>query len=85
VFLLLPLQVLCIGFAWFNCHPAEVTSMGDTGSLALGASPWQLSNSYTRQNSFLVVIGGVFVLEALSVVIQGYLLQTQRWQEGFLE
>jgi phospho-N-acetylmuramoyl-pentapeptide-transferase len=58
----------CIGFAWFNCHPAEVI-MGDTGSLALGAALGSLA-ILTKTEFLLVVVGGVFVLEALSVVIQ---------------
>lgn len=58
----------CIGFAWFNCHPAQVI-MGDTGSLALGAALGCLA-IFTKTEVLLVVIGGVFVLEALSVITQ---------------
>lgn len=58
----------CVGFSWFNCHPAEVI-MGDTGSLALGAALGSLA-ILTKTEFLLVIVGGVFVLEALSVVIQ---------------
>ncbi|NLJ61396.1 MAG: phospho-N-acetylmuramoyl-pentapeptide-transferase [Firmicutes bacterium] len=58
----------CVGFSWFNCHPAEVI-MGDTGSLALGAALGGLA-ILTKTEFLLIIIGGVFVLEALSVVIQ---------------
>lgn len=58
----------CVGFAWFNCHPAQVI-MGDTGSLALGAALGCLA-ILTKTEVLLVVIGGVFVVEALSVIIQ---------------
>ncbi|MEW6106058.1 MAG: phospho-N-acetylmuramoyl-pentapeptide-transferase, partial [Bacillota bacterium] len=58
----------CVGFAWFNCHPAQVI-MGDTGSLALGAALGCLA-ILTKTEILLVVIGGVFVVEALSVIIQ---------------
>ena len=58
----------CVGFSWFNCHPAEVI-MGDTGSLALGAALGSLA-ILTKTEFLLVIIGGVFVIEALSVIIQ---------------
>ncbi len=58
----------CIGFLWFNCHPASMF-MGDTGSLALGGSIGLIA-VLVRQELNLVVIGGVFVIEALSVIIQ---------------
>lgn len=58
----------CVGFAWFNCHPAQVI-MGDTGSLALGAALGCLA-ILTKTELLLVVIGGVFVIEALSDIIQ---------------
>ncbi len=58
----------CVGFAWFNCHPAQVI-MGDTGSLALGAALGCLA-ILTKTELLLVLVGGVFVVEALSVVIQ---------------
>ncbi|NMB46288.1 MAG: phospho-N-acetylmuramoyl-pentapeptide-transferase [Firmicutes bacterium] len=58
----------CLGFTWFNAHPAQVI-MGDTGSLGLGAALGALA-VLTRTELFLVIIGGVFVLETLSVILQ---------------
>lgn len=57
-----------LGFLWFNGHPAEVF-MGDTGSLALGGAIGSMA-LLTKQELLLPVVGGMFVLEALSVVIQ---------------
>jgi len=57
-----------LGFLWFNSHPAEVF-MGDTGSLALGGAIGTLA-ILTKQELLLVVVGGLFVIEASSVVIQ---------------
>jgi phospho-N-acetylmuramoyl-pentapeptide-transferase len=57
-----------LGFLWFNCYPAQVF-MGDTGSLPLGAM-LGLAALVTRQEVLLVVIGGVFVVETLSVIAQ---------------
>ncbi len=57
-----------VGFLWFNSHPAEVF-MGDTGSLALGGVLGVVS-LMIKKEILLVIIGGVFVLEALSVIIQ---------------
>ena len=60
-----------LGFLWFNCHPAQVF-MGDTGSLALGGLLGFLAVS-ARQELLLVIVGGVFVAEAASVILQvGY-------------
>lgn len=56
------------GFLWFNCHPAKVF-MGDTGSLAIGGF-FGVVAICCKQELLLIVIGGVFVIEALSVVIQ---------------
>lgn len=58
----------CIGFLWFNCNPARVF-MGDTGSLALGGALGTIAVC-THSAFILVIIGGVFVAEALSVMIQ---------------
>ncbi|NQU40087.1 MAG: phospho-N-acetylmuramoyl-pentapeptide-transferase [Lentisphaerae bacterium] len=58
----------CLGFLWFNCHPARVF-MGDTGSLALGGSIAMVA-VLIKQELVLVIVGGVFVMEALSVIIQ---------------
>jgi len=58
----------CIGFLWFNAHPAEVF-MGDTGALAVGGVLGAIA-VLLRAEFLLAIIGGVFVLEALSVAIQ---------------
>ncbi|MCO5069085.1 MAG: phospho-N-acetylmuramoyl-pentapeptide-transferase [Kiritimatiellae bacterium] len=57
-----------LGFLWYNCHPAHVF-MGDTGSLALGGSIAMIAVAI-KQELLLVIVGGVFVMEALSVMIQ---------------
>ena len=57
-----------IGFLWFNCHPAEVF-MGDTGSLSLGGIIGLMA-LLLKKEILLIFIGGVFVIEALSVIIQ---------------
>ncbi len=57
-----------MGFLWFNCYPARVF-MGDTGSLALGGILGVVSLCL-KQEFLLVVVGGVFVMEALSVILQ---------------
>jgi phospho-N-acetylmuramoyl-pentapeptide-transferase len=57
-----------LGFLWFNCHPADVF-MGDTGSLALGGALGTVAILLKRE-LLLIVVGGVFVAEALSVMIQ---------------
>lgn len=58
----------CIGFLWFNSYPAQVF-MGDTGSLALGSALASVA-VLTKTELWLILIGGVFVLETLSVIIQ---------------
>jgi phospho-N-acetylmuramoyl-pentapeptide-transferase len=58
----------CVGFLWFNSFPAEVF-MGDTGSLGLGGAIAALA-VLTKTEILLVIIGGIFVAEALSVIIQ---------------
>jgi phospho-N-acetylmuramoyl-pentapeptide-transferase len=57
-----------LGFLWFNCYPAKVF-MGDTGSLAIGGF-LGFSAIACKQEFLLIVVGGIFVLEALSVIIQ---------------
>ena len=57
-----------LGFMWYNCHPAEVF-MGDTGSLALGGAIGTMA-ILTKQELLLIVVGGLFVIEAGSVVLQ---------------
>ena len=60
-----------LGFLWFNCHPAQVF-MGDSGSLPTGAL-LGYGALVTRQEILLLIVGGVFVIETLSVILQvGY-------------
>ncbi len=64
-----------LGFLWYNCHPAQVF-MGDVGSLPLGAA-MGYGALVTRNEILLLVIGGVFVLELISVILQiGYFKYT---------
>ena len=69
------LTILCgamlgagIGFLWYNAYPAELF-MGDTGSLSLGAGLGVIA-VMIKQEFLLVIVGGIFVIEALSVIIQ---------------
>jgi phospho-N-acetylmuramoyl-pentapeptide-transferase len=57
-----------LGFLWFNCHPAKVF-MGDTGSLAIGGVIGVVAIC-CKQELLLAVVGGVFVIEAISVILQ---------------
>jgi phospho-N-acetylmuramoyl-pentapeptide-transferase len=57
-----------LGFLWFNCHPAQVF-MGDTGSLPLGGA-FGIIAVLVHQPFVLVIAGGVFVMEAVSVILQ---------------
>jgi phospho-N-acetylmuramoyl-pentapeptide-transferase len=57
-----------LGFLWFNCHPAKVF-MGDTGSLALGGALGIIA-VLIHQPLVLMIAGGVFVMEAASVILQ---------------
>ena len=57
-----------LGFLWFNCYPAKVF-MGDTGSLAIGGMLGVVAIC-CKQELLLVVVGGVFVIEAVSVILQ---------------
>ena len=57
-----------LGFLWFNCHPADVF-MGDVGALPLGAAIAAVA-VMTKQEVLLAIVGGLFVIEALSVIIQ---------------
>jgi phospho-N-acetylmuramoyl-pentapeptide-transferase len=72
----------CLGFLWHNCNPAAVF-MGDTGSLALGAVIGYIA-MVIRQEVLLALMGGIFVLEAVSVMMQvGYFKYTRkRFGEG---
>jgi phospho-N-acetylmuramoyl-pentapeptide-transferase len=58
----------CLGFLWYNCHPAKIF-MGDTGSLALGGAMATVA-IVIKQELALIIVGGVFVIEALSVILQ---------------
>jgi phospho-N-acetylmuramoyl-pentapeptide-transferase len=69
------LTILCgallgsgLGFLWFNTYPAQVF-MGDVGSLALGAALGTIA-VVTKQEFLLIIVGGIFVVETLSVIIQ---------------
>ena len=66
----------CVGFLWFNSFPAAVF-MGDTGSLGLGGAIAALA-VLTKTEILLVIIGGIFVIEALSVAIQVFAFQRFR-------
>lgn len=67
----------CLGFLWFNCHPAQVF-MGDTGSLPLGGLLAYIAVAI-RHEILLLVIGGVFFMEMGSVILQvGY----YKWTKG---
>jgi phospho-N-acetylmuramoyl-pentapeptide-transferase len=63
-----------LGFLWFNSHPAEII-MGDTGSLALGGALGTVA-VLIKQEILLLIIGGVFVMEALSVIMQVFYFKT---------
>ena len=66
-----------LGFLWFNCHPAQMF-MGDTGSLALGGALGMMA-VLVQQPLLLVIAGGVFVMEAASVMLQtGWFRYTKR-------
>jgi phospho-N-acetylmuramoyl-pentapeptide-transferase len=67
---------VCIGFLWFNSFPASIF-MGDTGSLALGGAIAGLA-VMTDTEVLLILLGGIFVIEALSVLIQVFWFQTTR-------
>ena len=58
----------CLGFLWFNAPPAKIF-MGDTGSLALGGSLGTVG-IITKHEIVLAITGGLFVLEAVSVIVQ---------------
>ena len=66
----------CVGFLWFNSFPAAVF-MGDTGSLGLGGAIAALA-VVTKTEVLLLIIGGIFVIEALSVLVQVFAFQRFR-------
>ena len=66
----------CIGFLWYNAYPASIF-MGDTGSLAMGAALGTLA-VLLKKEILLVLVGGVFVIESISVILQvGYYKYTR--------
>lgn len=69
-----------LGFLWFNCHPAQVF-MGDTGSLALGGILGIMA-VLIHQPFVLVIAGGVFALEAVSVILQTSWFKYTRYRYG---
>jgi phospho-N-acetylmuramoyl-pentapeptide-transferase len=66
----------CVGFLWFNSFPASIF-MGDTGSLGLGGAIAGLA-VMTKTEVLLILLGGIFVIEALSVLIQVFAFQSFR-------
>ena len=66
----------CVGFLWFNSFPASIF-MGDTGSLGLGGALAALA-VMTKTEVLLIILGGIFVIEALSVLIQVFSFQAFR-------
>jgi phospho-N-acetylmuramoyl-pentapeptide-transferase len=67
----------CLGFLWFNCNPASVF-MGDTGSLALGGLLAYVAVA-VRQEFLLILIGGIFIMEIGSVILQ---VSYFKWTKG---
>ncbi len=67
-----------MGFLWFNSHPANVF-MGDVGSLSLGGALGAVA-IFTKKELLLVIVGGIFVMEAISVILQvgSYKIRKQR-------
>lgn len=72
----LAIMSACVGFLWFNCHPAKVF-MGDTGSLALGGALGTVAVCMGME-IMLILLAGVFVAEASSVVIQVFWFKLTR-------
>lgn len=71
-----------LGFLWYNCSPAQIF-MGDTGSLALGGVLGTIG-VMAKQEFLLAIIGAVFVIEALSVIIQVYYFKITGGKRVFL-
>ena len=70
----------CSGFLWFNAHPAQVF-MGDTGSLALGGALGAVA-ILLKSELLLLAVGGVFVAETLSVIVQRTVFKWRRRRHG---
>ena len=73
----------CVGFLWYNAFPATIF-MGDTGSLGLGGAIGAMA-VMTNTSFLLVLLGGIFVMEALSVIIQVFTFQTWRRRVFLME
>ena len=76
----LALAGACIGFLWYNTHPAQVF-MGDTGSLALGGAIGAIA-ILLKSEFLLLFVGGVFVAETLSVIVQRVAFKVRRRRHG---
>lgn len=72
----------CLGFLWYNGHPAQIF-MGDTGSLALGGI-LGIAAVLLRREVLLAIVGGVFVLEAVSVILQVFSYRYRNKKRVFL-
>ena len=70
----------CIGFLWYNAHPAQVF-MGDTGSLALGGALGVVA-VLLKSEFLLVLVGGVFVAEMMSVILQRFVYKYRKKRHG---
>jgi phospho-N-acetylmuramoyl-pentapeptide-transferase len=70
----------CIGFLWFNAHPAKVI-MGDTGALAIGGAIGTVA-ILLKSEFLLLLVGGVFAAETLSVMIQRRVFKYRLWRYG---
>ena len=70
----------CVGFLWYNCHPAQVF-MGDTGSLALGGALGAVA-ILLKSEFLLLIVGGVFVAETASVIIQRSVFKYRKRRYG---
>ena len=70
----------CIGFLWYNTHPAEVF-MGDTGSLALGGALASIA-ILLKSEFLLLIVGGVFVAEMMSVILQRFVYKYRKKRHG---
>jgi phospho-N-acetylmuramoyl-pentapeptide-transferase len=70
----------CIGFLWYNAHPAQVF-MGDTGSLALGGALGSIA-ILLKSEFLLLIVGAVFVAETVSVILQRSVFKYRRKRYG---
>jgi phospho-N-acetylmuramoyl-pentapeptide-transferase len=70
----------CIGFLWYNTHPAQIF-MGDTGSLALGGALGAIA-VLLKSEFLLLFIGGVFAMETMSVILQRTMFKIRRRRHG---